>query len=121
MTVADIAKAFYAHLEAGEDDKAQAYWSDDVVSLEGGESPMAVCRGREEVLKKHEWWFGNSEVHGVKTEGPFIHDDRFAIIFELDVTMQGYPRMTMREIAHYLVKDGKVIEERFYNPPMDEG
>jgi ketosteroid isomerase-like protein len=115
MSVADIAKAFLAHVAAGQDDKAQTFWSEDIVSLEGGDGPMAVCRGRSELLKKHEWWGANTKVHAFTVEGPFIHDDRFAAIFEIDAEMQG-ERRTLREVAVYLVKDGKIVEERFFNP-----
>lgn len=116
MNTAEIAHAFLGHVAAGEDDKAQTFWSDDIVSHEGGDGPMNTCRGRAEVLKKHEWWGANTQVHGFKVEGPFIHDDRFAAIFEIDATHQGQ-RAVMREVAEYLVRDGKIVEERFFHLP----
>ena len=50
----------------------------------------------------------------MKTEGPFVHGDQFTLRFTMDVTPKGGARMTMDETALYTVKNGKVVEERFF-------
>jgi ketosteroid isomerase-like protein len=115
-TTREIAEAFARlckenrHEEAG-----QRFWSDDIVSIEAMEGPMAHLSGRAAVQGKTEWWVANHEVHGGSTEGPFVNGDSFALIFELDVTAkQTGQRMQMKEVGIYKVRDGKVVEERFY-------
>ncbi len=112
MSVEAIADDFTKAVAEGRDADAQKHWSDDVVSLEPGDAPHARCEGREAVLEKHAWWEANTEVHNVKTEGPFVMGDQFAVRYEMDVTMDG-KRNQMREIGLYTVKDDKVVEERF--------
>lgn len=116
MTTPEVAAAFSALVAQGKEDEATKYWSDDVVSYEapGVDSPFAVCEGREAVEAKHKWWDENTEVHSAKFEGPFLHGDTFAGIFEIDVTMEGMGRSTMREVALFTVKDGQIVEERFF-------
>jgi ketosteroid isomerase-like protein len=94
------------------------FWSDQVVSLEAGDGPMARCEGRKAVDAKGQWWYENHEIHGVTTEGPYVHGDQFAVRFSMDITpktgeMAG-KRVQMTEIGLYTVKGGKVVEERFF-------
>ncbi len=120
MSIDEIAADFFALCKAGNFAEAGAkHWSDAVVSLEPyAEGPHVVCTGRDQVLAKHAWWEENTEVHSFDCEGPFVHGDQFAIIFEMDCTMAPYGRSTSREVALYTVKDGKVVEERFFFAPM---
>ena len=80
----------------------------------GSDSREAV--GIEAVRGKNTWWEENHEVHSSKTEGPFPHgDDRFAAIFDMDVTMKASgQRMQMHEIGVFHVKDGKIVREEFF-------
>ena len=43
-----------------------------------------------------------------------MNGDQFAVRFALDVTPSGGARMTMEEVALYTVRDGKIVEERFF-------
>jgi ketosteroid isomerase-like protein len=95
-------------------------YADNVESAEahdspGGERPR-VIKGKDAVLGKTDWWYANTETHGVDIKGPFPHgDDQFAVIFNMDVTMKQIGRrIQMEEIAVYDVKDGKVVRERFF-------
>ncbi len=90
----------------------------DAVSVEAGAPPgeSREKAGVEAIRGKHHWWKENAEVHSASVEGPFPHgDDRFAVIFDMDVTMKGADqRMAMREVAVYHVKDGKITREEFF-------
>ena len=78
-------------------------------------TPMAVCEGKEAVKQKGDWWQANHEVHGGSVEGPFINGDQFAVRFKFDLTPKATgERVVMDEVGVYTVKDGKIIEERFY-------
>ncbi|PZW47073.1 ketosteroid isomerase-like protein [Humitalea rosea] len=115
MTTKEIADAFTALCKAGKFEEAGAeFWADDVVSLEPMTGDMAIARGRAAVEAKGAWWYANHEIHKVEVEGPFPHGDQFAVIFAMEVTPKGGQRMAMREIGLYTLKDGKIVEERFF-------
>jgi ketosteroid isomerase-like protein len=115
-TTKDIADAFTALCKAGKFDEAGAqYWSADVVSLEATPGDMQRAAGIDAVRGKGEWWAANHEIHGFEAEGPFVNGDAFAVIFRMDVTFKpSGERTKMDEVATYVVKDGKIVEERFY-------
>ena len=116
MTTREIAEAFAALCKADQHEEAgDRFWAEEVVSREAMEGPMAELRGREAVKGKSEWWYANHEIHSATTEGPFVHGDQFALRFEMDVTVKETgQRIQMAEIGLYTVKDGKVVEERFF-------
>ena len=116
MSIAELAKDFTELLKQNDHDGAAAkYNADDIVSYEAMEGPMAVCTGREAVKQKSEWWQANHEVHGGSVEGPYVNGDQFAVRFFMDITPKATgERVTMDEFGLYTVKDGKIVEERFY-------
>ncbi len=115
MSVEDVAKAFTEALKAQDYAKAEAFWADDVVSLENMDGPMREVRGKPAVHGKSEWWFANHEIHAFECEGPFLHGDQFALRFHIDVTPKdGSGRRAMTEIGLYTVRGDKVAEERFF-------
>lgn len=116
MTTREVAEAFTALLKAGQHQEASTrFWSDDVVSREAMDGPMAVLKGREAVQGKSDWWYSAHEFHGGSAEGPFVHGDQFCVRFTMDVTEKASGKRTqMTEIGLYTVKDGKVVEERFF-------
>lgn len=115
MSVQETAQKFAAACKAGTFEDAEALWAEDVVSLENMEGPMREVRGRQAVHEKGVWWFENHTIHKSETEGPFVHDDQFALIFRMDITRKSDgARIKMEEVGLYTVKDGKVAEERFF-------
>src|SRR5258708_38924442 len=116
MTTADIAKTFTDLCRSGKFDEAgKRYWSDSVVSVEPPETAnMAPMQGRKALEDKSKWWAENNQVHSAKIEGPFVDGDEVALRFEFALTPKGKSRTTMREIGLYKVRDGRVVEERFY-------
>ncbi len=116
MSAADIASDFTALCAAGKGEEAgDKYWADDVVSIEAMDGPMREVRGKAAVVGKSEWWFANNTVHGLEVKGPFVNGDQFAVHFHLDVTpKETGQRMQMDEVGLYTVRNGKVVEERFF-------
>jgi hypothetical protein len=115
MSTTEVAQSFTTLCRAGKFSEAgQRYWSEGIVSVEPMSGEMSRMQGREAVRGKGKQWAENNQVHRAQVEGPFVNGDEFAIRFEFEVTPKGKPRTTMREIGLYKVKDGKVIEERFY-------
>ena len=116
MTTAELAKDFTTLLKQNDHEGAAAkYNADDIVSYEAMDGPMAVCEGKEAVKQKGAWWAENHEVHGASVEGPYLNGDQFAVRFTMEVTPKATgERVTMDEVGIYTVKDGKIVEERFY-------
>ena len=115
MNTQEIAKEFTQLCRDGKFEEAgKKYWSDDIVSREPMEGDMAMIKGRAGVEKKGEWWYANHEIHKVEVGGPYVNGDQFVVRFTMDVTPKGGARMSMDEVGVYTVKDGKVVEERFY-------
>ncbi|MEM6678951.1 MAG: nuclear transport factor 2 family protein [Pseudomonadota bacterium] len=115
MDTKAIAEDFTRLLKENNDAEAQEkYWSDDVVSIEAAPGPHEVCEGRSAVLEKHKWWNENTTFYGGEIIGPWVNGDQFMIRFIMDAEMLGMPRMTHEEAALYTVKDGKIVEERFF-------
>ena len=95
-------------------------YSPDIVSVEAmasGDIPGEI-QGIDKVVEKNKWWFDNHEIHHAEAEGPFVHRDRFSVLFEYETTAKAGPmqgqRMKFEEIAVYTVKDGKIVREEFY-------
>lgn len=116
MTIQDIAADLVALCKAGDfATPGEKYWADDVVSLEAMPGDMARVQGKDAVRGKGEWWAANHEVHGAEVTGPYINGDQFAVGFKMEVTPKATgERITMDEVALYTVKDGKIVEERFF-------
>lgn len=92
------------------------HYSQDAVSAEAVAMPdgNAEVVGLEAIQAKSEWWYDAHEVHQMKAEGPFVHGDRFSVIFDMDVThKESGQRTQMREVGTYQVSDGKIVREEF--------
>ena len=98
----------------------ESLYGKDVVSVEAMASPEmpAEMRGFDKVKGKNQWWYENHEVHSAKVEGPFPHNDRFAVKFHWDATPKSGPqkgkRFQMDEVGIYTVKNGKIVREEFF-------
>ena len=116
MTTEQISKDFVALLKEGKhDEAASTFNADDIVSYENMPGPMAVCRGKEAVKQKSEWWAANHDVNDFGCEGPYLNGDQFAVLFHVDVTVKETgERQKMDEVGLYTLRDGKVVEERFF-------
>lgn len=92
-----------------------------IVSVEAVANPggKRETQGLAACVEKGKQFDAQFQVHGVRAEGPFPHDDRFAVFFQYDVTHKpSGQRTSLDEVAVYTVKDGKIVrEEFFYTPP----
>ncbi len=118
MNTQEIGADLVALCKAGKLDAfGDTYWADDVISVEAAGPPGAdlTARGKAAVKGKGAWWYDNHEVHSTGIEGPYVNGDQFAVRYSIDFTVkQSGQRMQMTEMALYTVKDGKVVEERFF-------
>lgn len=94
-----------------------ALYGDDIVSVEarGDETMPAEMSGIDAIRGKNQWWLENHEIHTSTAEGPMSNGDRFAVIYDFDLTSkQTGERMRMKEVALYTVDDGKIVREEFF-------
>lgn len=112
MSIEKVAQEFTKAVAEDRHDDVEAFWADDIVSLEPQDGEMSRTEGREQLQAKHDWWDQNTQVHSTSTDGPFVFGDQFAVRYDMDVTMNG-ERSQMREVGLYTVKDDKIAEERF--------
>jgi ketosteroid isomerase-like protein len=120
-TVKEIGEKLVALCREGRNKEAlETLSSPNVVSVEAQGSPQmpAVMEGMAAVRGKGEWWESNHEIHRAEAKGPFPNGDRFAVIFNYEVTPKIGPmagrRIEMEEVALYTVKDGKIVREEFF-------
>ena len=116
MSTAETAKAFTDMLKAGDHHgAAKRFNAPGIVSIEAMEGPMARVEGTAAVQAKSDWWCGAHEVHSVEAEGPYVNGDSFVVKFTMDITEKASgKRDQSSETALYTVKDGKIVEERFF-------
>lgn len=73
---------------------------------------------KAQLLKGSDWFFENNEIHGGEVKGPYPLGDEFACFMSIDMTPKEGPmagqRMDMSECCVYKVKNGKIVESRFY-------
>jgi hypothetical protein len=92
-------------------------YADDIVSVE----PVPMngsfeTAGKAAVIQKSEQFQSAHEVHEAKIEGPFLANTKFSVVFDWDLTNKASgKRATVREIAVYSVRDGKISREEFFN------
>jgi hypothetical protein len=118
MTTLEIGKKLVELCSQGQNQNAvEALYSPDIVSIEAGAPPgqNRETKGIQGVIGKGKWWADNHTIHSAKTDGPYPHDDRFAVKFEYDVTFKPENRrFTLSEIALYTVKNDKIVKEEFF-------
>lgn len=90
----------------------QNLYSNDVLSIEADGKEY---KGMDAINAKNEWWEQTMESHSAEAKGPFPHGDQFAVIYNMDVTeKESGTRFVMEEVGVYTVKDGRIVEERFF-------
>lgn len=93
-------------------------YDENILSIEcmGNEQMPMEMRGKKAVRGKNEWWYNNNEVISARVNGPFVGEgNQFAVQHEYETKDKatGQQRQ-MSEMALYTVKDGKIVQERFY-------
>jgi len=118
MSTMDIAKRYVALVKEHKNDQCvKELFSPDAVSVEAGAPPGQdrTAKGVEAIQAKSKWWNDNHTVHSAEVDGPYPHDDRFAVRFSYEVTFKPENRrFKMNEIALFTVKNGKIAKEEFF-------
>jgi ketosteroid isomerase-like protein len=114
--IREVAHAFMRLLKEGRfDEAAETFNAADIVSLEPFTGEGSRVEGAAAVRAKSEWWAANHEVHAFEAQGPFLNGDQFALTFKGSITVKATgERITVDEVGLYTVRDGKIVEERFY-------
>jgi len=124
-TIAQIAKDLVAHCNTEHEDMIahdcvlwDKHFAPDFISIEGDGK---TYQGRDAMIAKYKEWQASTKMHSCKVTGPFLGQDSFSVIFEIDMESNTgeFPRMTMQEVAIYTVKDNKVVKEEFCYPCPD--
>lgn len=113
-TTAEIAKDLVALCKEGKEQEAMArYYSPDIVSYEGM-TPTEPAKGMKALKAKGEWWYSSMTVNSAEVFGPYVCGDQFSVRFLYNVTEKAKNETSIiDEIGVYIVKDGKIVEERF--------
>ena len=84
-------------------------FAENVKSIDPPDSPyFGYAEGKVAVRKKGEDFVKKIEAfHGASTTEPVVGGNHFAVGREVDITLQGFGRIQMKEIMLYEVKDGK--------------
>jgi ketosteroid isomerase-like protein len=117
MNTIDIANKLVEACRQGKDAEAKALYANNAVSVEAAAMPGMdrEARGLPAIQAKSEWWFTNHEVHSVSVTGPWPHDNRFIVGYQIDVTNKDSgQRMHLDEVALYTVENGKIVREEFF-------
>ncbi|MBL38897.1 MAG: ketosteroid isomerase [Xanthomonadales bacterium] len=116
-TTADVAADFTALWLAGDYRAAgEKYWADDVLSIEPRTLPdgtHAECRGIDAVRRKNLRWCSTHGIEDLSIDGPFVTGDHFALFADMLIAHAGR-RRPHSEIAVFSVRDGRIVEERFF-------
>jgi len=110
----DIGQSLVAMFNEGKFKEIEdAYWSNDVASVEGYGVNMA-WHGRAKVEEKNSGWMADHIIHGASAQGPYVGATGFAVKFQMDVeTKSTGQRQVMEEVGVYDVRDGKIVREEF--------
>jgi ketosteroid isomerase-like protein len=95
-------------------------YAPDIVSIEASdfEGMPARMTGLEAIRQKNAWWFNSFTVNSSAADGPYLNGEQFAVKFTFDTTNKKTgERAEGSEVALYTVKEGKIVEERFYYAP----
>lgn len=118
METRELATKIFELCKAGKDHECLEFYADDAVSIEaeaGAPGMPQEFKGKGAIQEKQQWWYKHHELHEAKVEGPYVHSDRFALHFYMDITnKEAGKRVQMSEVGLYTTAGGKVIKEEFF-------
>jgi hypothetical protein len=117
--VQDVARDFTFMLRQGQFVAAgDLYWAEAVTSLEPSDLSAGIpafVSGIDAARGKAQFRFGEGRIDDLGIDGPFVTGDQFALFLDMlitdPVTGTVHP---FTEIAIFTVRDGRIIEERFF-------
>ena len=94
----------------------EEFFADNVKSIEPANSPyMGYAEGKAAVRKKGEDFVKQiTALHRTYTSEPLVTGNHFAVVREIDITVQKHGRIQMNQIMLYEVKAGQIILEQFF-------
>ncbi|MBC7926244.1 MAG: nuclear transport factor 2 family protein [Bryobacteraceae bacterium] len=118
MNTSDLANNFVTMCREGKNfDVMQQLYDDNIVSVEAVRRKTGnfETSGKAAVIEKSKEWAGAHEVHGGTVDGPFLQSDKFAVVFEFEVTVKATgERIKDREVAVYTVENSLIVREEFF-------
>jgi SnoaL-like domain len=117
MNTLEIANQLVALCRAGKAAEAKALYAADAVSVEAFAPPgtQREAKGLDAIAAKTEWWVTNHKIHSSTVTGPWPHDNRFIVGFQLEVTFKPTgQKMKMEEMGLYTLDKGKIVREEFF-------
>ena len=118
MTTSEIASKFVQMCREGKNfDVMKQMYDESIVSVEATRRSTGnfETSGKAAVIQKSAEWAGVHEIHGGTVDGPFLLGDRFAVVFEFEVTPKATgKREKIREVAVYTVADDLIVREEFF-------
>lgn len=117
MTTQEVAARLYELCNSGQYETAQQeLYSVDAYSTEknmAGE--WETVHGMEAIIAKGQQFREmTEEIHGGYVKEPLTFGNHIFMEMGIDMTMKGMGRMEMKEMAHYVVADGKIVGEQFF-------
>jgi hypothetical protein len=119
QSLAEIANDYAALMAAGETlAAAEKYWASDIVALEPTKSKSegpGIAIGKPAALARLTRWLDANAMSELLIDGPFITSDQFALFIDMEIIRRATgKREPFSEIATYTVRDGQIVEERFF-------
>lgn len=116
MQTLKVAEAMVAMWRAGKLLEAgEAYWADDVVSIEPFQGDMARLQGKQALAGKGKWWVGAHAVRSLEVGEPYVNGDQFIVRFTFELTVrESGVEMSLDELGAFTVRNGKVVEEKYF-------
>ncbi|MEL7474581.1 MAG: SnoaL-like domain-containing protein [Planctomycetota bacterium] len=122
MSAMEVGKKLVEYCKQGEFERAiEELYAEDAVHYEAMEMQPGAgreTRGKAAILEGTRMWVNNMEVHESGVSGPYPCDDEIIVPMWSDSTPKAGPmagnRFKMDEVCKYKVKDGKIVEGRFY-------
>ncbi len=115
----DVARDYTAMLRLGQFEAAgERYWAEGVTSVEPADLPNdipALVSGIDAARDKARFRFGTGRIDDLGIDGPFVTGDQFALFLDMLITDPASGNtQPFTEIAIFTVRDGRIIDERFF-------
>ena len=101
-------------------DALQELYADNARHVEAMAGPGCprITEGKAALIEKSEKMFATTTVHGSSCGKPIVNGDQFIVPMSMDCTNTEGPmanqRMNVSETALYTVKNGKIVEGKFF-------
>lgn len=120
MTTQDIANRYYELARDSKWTEIQDELHDDNVLCREPEHAASrgipvMTQGKEALKAKSAANRDKIEtIHDQSCSEPIVAGDFFSVALKRDVTFKGMPRRKLEELGVFEVRDGKIVEERFF-------